>query len=756
MFRVLLLSVRFHDGRYHGSGDWPPAPARLFQALLAGSARGEVLAEEAKSALRWLEALRPPAIAAPPERMGGGYMNYVPNNDLDAALAKKKYSGNIDAAVASIRVGKQIRPRLFDVDTPFLYMWTIDDYPENDLYASYVCAMTEELFQFGRGVDMAWACGEVLDGQEGERRLADHGGVVHRPAGNGTHRLACPVRGSLDSLIERHRASNRRFSTRYQNKPTKKYPTRRLPAGLVFTQPPKSRFDRLAYDSPPWRTVYEIRDAAPAGAASPHFAWQPASEAARLVEKVRNLAAARLISGLPQQQAQIERLVIGRGAGPHDKAKRIRIVPLPSIGHAHADYGIRRLLVEVPPDCTIESGDIDWAFAGLDLGVDSHTGELHDDGPRLLPAAANRMLEHYGIDDGKSHRSWRSVTPVALPFAARRAGGRKSSPDRLNEEAQASSVVTRALRHAGIAVPPLSVRVRREPFDARGTRAEAFAAGRFSASRLWHLEIVFRERVRGPLVIGDGRYVGLGLMRPVPEIDRGLWIFAVPPESRVGVADAGQLLEAVRRALMALSRTGDHDVPLLFCGHEGDGPARPGRHRHIFLAAEDADYDGHVDRLLVAAPWLCDRSQAAPKAAERAKFDEVVLCLRRLRAGRFGIIEFSEPVTPLADDPIVGPEQTWISRTRYRPTRHASRGRDPVTAVGDDAALECRRRGLPAPCVEVLDFRAGPKGGSPSARLRLRFAAAVDGPLLLGRDSHRGGGLFVAENGADDDIRWPV
>ncbi|MBC6439778.1 MAG: type I-U CRISPR-associated protein Cas5/Cas6 [Rhodospirillales bacterium] len=763
MVRALLLSVRFHDGRYHGVsdgvGDWPPAPARLFQALLAGGARGGVVAEEATAALRWLEGLAPPSIAAPPGRTGVGHTTYVPNNDLDAALREKKHGGNLAAAVASIRVGKTIRPQIFKADMPFLYMWTVDDDPENDVHASYVCAMAEDVFQLGRGVDMAWACGEMLDGRDGEKRLADHannGGVVYRPGGNGSRPLACPVPGSLDSLIARHRAFVSRFSPRYRNKPTKKDPAHRVPDGLVFAQPPKPRFNRIAYgsqpcDSPPWHRVYEIRDTAGQG-------WQPqsASDAVQLVERVRDLAAARLISGLasglPKRQAEIERLVIGRGAGPRDKSARIRIVPLPSIGHKHADYGIRRLLVEVPPDCRIESGDIDWAFAGLDLGR----------GRRLLPTAADTMLKHYGIADEKGHRSWRSVTPVALPFSARRAGGRKSAPVRLEEEARATGAVTRALRHAGIAVPPMTVRVQREPFDAKGTRAEAFAAGRFCASRLWHLEIVFREPVPGPLAIGDGRYVGLGLMQPVRRTGRGLWVFAMPPENRIGVADTGPLLEAVRRALMALSRCDDGNVPLLFCGHEGDGPARSGRHRHIFLTAEDADGDGHLDRLLVAAPWLCDRSRGAPKPAERAMFDEIVPCLRRLRAGRLGVLEFAEPVTPPEGDPIVGPARAWTSRTPYRPTRHASRGRDAEAAVCEDAALECRRRGLPVPCIDVLAFRAGPKGGNPSARLRLRFTTAVDGPLLLGRDSHRGGGLFVAEspfvadNNGDDDIRRPV
>ena len=61
----LLISVRFHDGRYHGHLDWPPSPARLFQALVAGVAQGDMLTDEDRRAFIWLEALEPPAIARP-------------------------------------------------------------------------------------------------------------------------------------------------------------------------------------------------------------------------------------------------------------------------------------------------------------------------------------------------------------------------------------------------------------------------------------------------------------------------------------------------------------------------------------------------------------------------------------------------------------------------------------------------------------------------------------------------------------------
>ena len=84
MPKALLLTLRFHDGRYHGAEDWPPSPARLFQALVASAAKGSEIPRNEHNALAWLESLDPPAIAAPTMRDGQRYQNFVPNNDLDA------------------------------------------------------------------------------------------------------------------------------------------------------------------------------------------------------------------------------------------------------------------------------------------------------------------------------------------------------------------------------------------------------------------------------------------------------------------------------------------------------------------------------------------------------------------------------------------------------------------------------------------------------------------------------------------------
>lgn len=215
---------------------------------------------------------------------------------------------------------------------------------------------------------------------------------------------------------------------------------------------------------------------------------------------------------------------------------------------------------------------MDRAFSNLDLGVDPKTGEVEAGSAPVLVAAEDRiMLRHYGIESGRGdgYRIWHTVTPAALPEqAARRHAARKPGSARLDEEHRAAVAVMQALRHAGRSEAVETVRVQRKPFKGRGARAEPLAQGtRFARGRLWHAEIAFAEPVRGPLIIGDGRYLGLGLMAPQREILQDTLIFPVPSEAGIARADGPSLALAARRALMALARDGSGRVPLLFSGH---------------------------------------------------------------------------------------------------------------------------------------------------------------------------------------------
>jgi CRISPR-associated protein Csb2 len=193
--RALLIEVRLIDDRYHGVGDWPPSPFRLFQALVAGAYSGRWRSEpdcEKDAAFRWLEGLASPLIAAPPKIEARTTTYFVPNNDMDAVDGDPR-------RVSEIRVGKRVRPTMLTMDAAFLYVWPFDD---GEDHARHLCGFAERLHTLGHGVDAAFACAEVCDWSAAERRLADHPGTVSRPGrpGDPDRDPLCPISGSLERV----------------------------------------------------------------------------------------------------------------------------------------------------------------------------------------------------------------------------------------------------------------------------------------------------------------------------------------------------------------------------------------------------------------------------------------------------------------------------------------------------------------------------------------------------------------------------
>lgn len=702
------MRVTLHDARYHGVGDWPPSPARLFQALVAGAARGGRLDGSDRAALAWLETCPSPVIAAPRSTLGSSVLMYVPDNDLDSELRKPRDKRQ----VAGLRKAKRQRPHHLTGEPTFLYLWTFEASAQATAHAEVVARLCQRLYQLGRGIDMAWASGAVISTEEAERLLLDHGGPVHRPWGGTQQSLACPIAGSLTSLEARYRG----VGSRLRGEPGSA-------SGLVFQQPPKAVFEPVGYAAAGTHVVLEIRHLPPFEPAFAPFALQ---DAHHVVVRARDAAVERLAAALPGRRAEIERVLVGRRVDPDPPGTRVRIVPLPSIGHEHADLGIRRLLVEVPPGCLISTADIRWAFSGLEL----------DD--RLLVASTDTgMLQHYGVGASNGWRTWRTVTPVVLPIrAARRPSGARSagpamSPGQvLDARSRASSSLRAALRHAHVDARDLSVRAQPELMQRRGLRAGAFAAGsRFAPGRLWHVEIELDRPVLGPLVIGDGRYLGLGVMEPVVVARRVhvldiLGGLAPDPDPTV-------LARALRRAVMARVQAASGAqarLPRLFTGHDDDGSASTGGGGHLGYA-----FDPHRGRLLVVLPSSASRQHAAT-------LDQAIAGLTELRAGPAGRLQLGPGVVDESSDDLLGRADAWESVTPYVVTRHAAAA-SAAQAVEIDVRTECRRARLLVPRIEIANT-VGVPGVGLTATVMLTFASAVGGPIMLGRTRHLGGGLF--------------
>lgn len=721
MGQHLVLTVHLHDrfhGMVEGGSEWPPAPGRLFQALVAGAARGRTLPAETRAALGWLESLSPPVIAAPRARLGSRVVLFVPNNDADSL------SDPTD--IGSIRTKKVVRPRIPDPG-PILYGWPIEGDPGG--YALRIAEAANDVYQLGRGIDMAWAGGEILSDDELSERLHRFEGEVFTPGIGRVRVLACPAGGTLKSLVDRHAAP--RLTVEGTGKRAKTY----------FTNAPKPFFLRVAYEPQVRRLLFDLRRA---DAPDRMAAGRP-SEVAQLVERIRDAAVDRLKGALAHEEVDaIMRCLVGRqpdGTGAGTTEQRVRLIPLLSIGFEHADRGVRRVLVEIPSGAPLSAEDVAWAFTGLDV-VDPETGEIL---MVLTPSEDWGMLRRHYIPKATC---WRSVTPLALPEAA---GRRRIEPSRRREEAKrgseraaeeraAARAVTSALRHAGINARATSIRVQREPFDAKGLRAEAFERKpRFPKERLWHVEFQLDRSVDGPIVLGDGRFLGLGLMAPARDVVPGAHAFTIA-DGLAGRPAPIDLARALRRAAMArvqATRVTDERLAPFFSGHAEDGaPVRRSDSSHLSFA-----FEPDVRRLLILAPHFVERRAPTARELEHLRtLDAALEGFRQLRAGHAGVLSLSPADIGEGDDSLLGRSRVWKTITPYVVTRHA-RGTAATEALAADVRAECRRLGLPEPRVEARNVRGMPGIGL-TGDVMMHFELGVAGPLLLGRTRHLGGGFF--------------
>lgn len=718
MSKTLAISVRLYEGWYHGAGGIP-SPARLFQALVAGRGLSGPLCSETAEALQWLENQRPPIIAVPLMRGGQSVSTFVPNNDLDAKQGDVRRIGEI-------RTKKAIRPLLFDEEVPFVFCWAVPDDSQASL-VERICELADCVYQLGRAVDAAWAWAEILSEDELVVKLQAHRGRVLRPSpGKGS--VECPAPGSFASLQRRYSDMSKRYSITSDGN------------GQTFRRQAKPKWRMVSYSNSSTTIFFDLIDRASSTLAN----W-PTINTMELVTLIRDTAAERLVKALPDLETEIKQCLIGRttdGENSGPISARIRIIPLPSIGHEHVDQQIRRILLEIPNECPVRAEDVAWAVSGQSFCLNSRSIDV-------LRAESTRQFEHYGISPSVVHLQWQTVTPIALTSASRR----RIEPDRCNrleqdkkgaverrfEQEEATVAIVEALRHAGITAKLTSVQLQREPFSKNGQRADSFQTGeRFSKHSLWHARLHFETSVAGPLVIGDGRFMGLGLCQPAEPLD-GIFAYAID----AGLADTPdpiRLTRSLRRAVMARVQAvlGRASLPTFFSGHTLlNAPADSKSEPHLTYL-----FDPTENRLLVLQPEVIDKSLT--RSLEHSQTLRLALDgLNQLLAGPDGSLRLRRVELADSDDPLFAPSCVWKSVTPYCVNRYAKR-----TAVEDVIAIdlfqECERRSLPRPRVRIKRWNV--VGRNLLAELTLEFLHAVSGPIVLGKTRHHGGGLFRSFN----------
>lgn len=682
----LVVEVRFYDGRYHGAGEAFPSPARLFQALVAAVSTGSAPPTE-NPALEWLEQQDPPTVALPRFRMGQALTMYVPHNDADAK------------AIEDIRAKKTQQPWFFDVEVPFIYCWSFDaaDRP----FAEGVCREALGLYQFGRGIDQAYAHARVVDDAAVDVLFGRYPGHVLVPrAGSAAKVVSVPQKGSFSSLVRRHSETLKRIQHGDD--------------GDLFVQAAKARFARVAYDGAERWLHFELAKAEGTG----FVAW-PLDRAHDLVKKVRRAARERLDEAFGVEEGQRRLPMQSEPASP--LRERLRFIPLPSRGHDETNPSIRRLVVAAPVSMPI--ADAEWLLSALAV-----------DDARLVGSQDTAMWQRYT----QAATSWQTVTPAILT-PRRRLEPTKDANERQKEEQQARHAVLQALRQAEVKGVPVQIDVQREPWEKRGKRAEAFAEGsRFEKETAWHVRVAFAQPVTGPVTIGDGRLAGLGVMAPpvreqtakrvdgddvvILRIDAGLETSA----SSSGIADA------FRRALMARTQEwlGNKSLPAWLTGHLWNGDVVRNERGRLRLIA-----DLDRQRLLALVPIF----SMGERAESREEVIAALSTMRELKAGAGGRLLLRR--VPLDDhDVLFSSGRRWCTVNDYLVNRH-DHGRDLHALVTNDVQAACARQRLPIPHIRVLSTSVV-KGTGIFAKLELIFSVEVAGPILLGRNRMLGGGLL--------------
>jgi len=472
MGRAICISATFLTGRYHGK-EWPPSPARLVQALLAGVKTGgyRALWPEAEAALRWIERRPAPVILALPEVKLQQYRLAVPNNDMDTA---REWAAGKAADAAKLRTMKDVAPRLADGNGPHVrYLWALDGGEQAQPIAAFVQRLSHCLYAFGWGVDMAYADAELLP--DTPKQTYEE----WTPSRSRGQHLAVPVPGFLDDL----EATYRRFTER----------TRTMDADTRPTVYRLQRYERQGVSARQF-AVFGLRTAGGESALSKR--WDEAMEVAGWLRH----ASAQVLEGYVDA-AKMAAFVLGHAPVGGDAAFRLSYVPLPSTGHAHADGRIRRVMV-------VEPAAADGTVVDL-LAVRLVGAVLTDSGGNpactLGPLPDDRVLNFY---TGPA-RIWRSVTPVVLHgFNAVR--GQVSLT-------KTENLLVRAFEMAGYAPETIErVTFQPAPLWPGGGAAKAMRVPLHLMNYpRYHVEVRFRNIVTGPVLAGIGRHYGIGLFAAV-------------------------------------------------------------------------------------------------------------------------------------------------------------------------------------------------------------------------------------------------
>ncbi len=541
--KCFKLCITFLNGTFHGVGDagqeeWPPSPMRVYQALVATAGRihGSAFPAKVTKSLQWLSELPPPEIDAPPHRRAMPIRSSVPNNAMDIcarAWSRGSYNAK-DAKPSTHKAMKTIAPvRLVvdePLDAPVTYRWSVADCEETTDHSNVISSLARQLVCVGWGLDLVAGYASLVDDEA--THLETNAKSVRWTPQQGNTRLRLPNAYTLQALQNRHQ----RFASR-------------LAGGTLASVPalPPSAYGSIAFGQP-WETqAISIAAFNLIEVDGNRFVRFPATKGTELVGMVRSaIAAAAKNAGWNEKR--IAAIVLGHGEARGEEHQsvgldRFSYIPLPSLERRSKDGPadhvgfIRRLLIFCPSGKLKD--ELDWARRSLAgaLLVDEQSKES----VAMLSSISeiDPMVKRYtGLGSRFRASTWSTVTPMILPRNYMRhqdsqklkAASSAAAKRVLYElrESRIDKIIRLAFLQAGyseVLAQNAEIDWRKVGYWPGSAKSDRFfVPDHLRRFPCLHVRITWRDdtghpiALPGPIVIGGGRFFGLGLFAADPGV----------------------------------------------------------------------------------------------------------------------------------------------------------------------------------------------------------------------------------------------
>ncbi|MBW3565908.1 MAG: type I-U CRISPR-associated protein Cas5/Cas6 [Acidobacteria bacterium] len=482
---MLILEVEYLSGVCFAAvgpdseePDWPPQPDRVFSALVASwGARGD----ERRASLEWLEHLPPPLIVATTSEPRTAPVVFVPPNDPRSD--RKKVARGVLPELRSRQ------PRRFPSSRP-----------------------ADPLVRF------VWA-----DSIPDEETLSDLQQLAQATAyvGHSTSLTRCRFRVTHDEalLAEAKPAGRRVYPGRFEELRRDFERGRRPQRGdLVRTAQPKEQ-RQIGVFADRWLILEHIGG------------------------EMRDLRAAALVSRVIRDaissgyrriglEDRIPEVVSGhRPDKSPSQSPHLAIVPLPFAGFPHADGHVLGFALIPPADSNIlDDGDFLRALREVSP-IEERRGRrvLTVTTRERTPATQAFSIELSPTFEASAtslnpslytmpSRMFVTVTPIALDRHLKTNGAQRDE--------EIAKLISAACLNVGFPEPSQIIADKHSALEGIPSAYPSGNSPRWtgwrlprslSSRQLVHAVIRFEEPVEGPLILGAGRYFGLGLCRPLRE-----------------------------------------------------------------------------------------------------------------------------------------------------------------------------------------------------------------------------------------------